>query len=93
MDYMGAIRDESPLTNCSVKIQNTVLTLSYNSRLLCGNVITQSRSTKNCQNFVTKFKTPAISIEEKIYAFVIFQSIFTDAVIYSFLTILLTFTG
>ena len=52
MDYMGAIRDETPLTNCSVKIQNTILTLSYISRPFYGHVITQSRSTKNCQTFL-----------------------------------------
>ena len=72
MDCMGAIRDESPLTNCSVKIQN-----QQNSNLillLCGHVITQSRSTI-VKNFVTEFKKPAISIEGKIYAFEIFKRI------------------
>ena len=69
MDYLGAIRDETPLTNCSVKIQNTILTLSYISRPFYGHVITQSRST-NCQKFCGRIE----KIEGKIYAFVIFKS-------------------
>ena len=71
MDYMGAVRDETPLPNCSVKIQNTILTLSYISRPFYGHVITQSRSTKNCQKFCGRIE----KIEGKMYAFVIFKSI------------------